>query len=159
MPGSCNPKMEPIRRSEVRSVKICFLLFHIDVCGMGARPRRGGWSFSMRPGSRRTWRPGGDWADVYVRRSRMALKPLTFIAALRCDRIDAPWFIDAPINGELLTLYIERILVPTLAEGDIVILDNLGSHKDQAYRAVQAAGAHLNQAQLCGRRILQIRAA
>ncbi|MBB2670683.1 UNVERIFIED_ORG: hypothetical protein GGE44_000224 [Rhizobium esperanzae] len=40
-----------------------------------------------------------------------SLKTLTFIAALRSDRIDAPWFIDAPINGELFTLYLERILV------------------------------------------------
>jgi len=71
-------------------------------------------------------------------------KTLTFIAALRCDRIDAPWVIDGPINGELFTLYVKKVLVPTLAKGDIVVLDNLGSHKGQAVRrAVRAAGAHL----------------
>lgn len=52
---------------------------------------------------------------------------MTFIAALRCDRIDAPWVVDGPINGEFFTLYVQKVLVPTLAKGDIVI--NLGSHK------------------------------
>jgi len=71
-------------------------------------------------------------------------KTLTFIAALRHDRIDAPWVIDGPINGELFRLYIEQVLAPTLAAGDIVVLDNLGSHKGKAARAaVRARGAHL----------------
>jgi transposase len=71
-------------------------------------------------------------------------KTLTFIAALRCDRIDAPWVIDGPINGETFLLYIEKILAPTLSPGDVVILDNLGSHKGKAARAiVRAKGAHL----------------
>ena len=61
-------------------------------------------------------------------------KTLTFLAALRCDRVDAPWVIDGPINGELFTLYVEKVLAPTLAKGDIVILDNLGSHKGKAAR-------------------------
>jgi transposase len=71
-------------------------------------------------------------------------KTLTFIAALRCDRVDAPWVIDGPINGELFTLYVEKVLAPTLTKGDVVILDNLGSHKGKAARrAIRAAGAHL----------------
>ena len=71
-------------------------------------------------------------------------KTLTFIAALRHDRIDAPWVIDGPINGELFLLYIKRVLAPTLSPGDIVVLDNLGSHKGKAARAaVRAKGAHL----------------
>ena len=71
-------------------------------------------------------------------------KTLTFIAALRAGRIDAPWVIDGPINGELFTLYVEKVLVPTLVPGDVVILDNLGSHKGQAARrAIRAVGAHL----------------
>ena len=71
-------------------------------------------------------------------------KTLTFIAALRCDRVDAPWVIDGPINGELFTLYVEKVLGPTLAKGDLVILDNLGSHEGQAARrAIRAVGAHL----------------
>lgn len=71
-------------------------------------------------------------------------KTLTFIAALRCDRISAPWVIDGPINGEIFTLYVEKELAPTLAERDVVILDNLGSHKGKAARRIiRAKGAHL----------------
>ena len=71
-------------------------------------------------------------------------KTLTFIAALRHDRIDAPWVIDGPINGEFFRLYIEQVLAPTLQPGDVVVLDNLGSHKGKAARvAVRARGAHL----------------
>jgi putative transposase len=74
---------------------------------------------------------------------------MTFLAALRHDRIDAPWVVDGPINGELFRLYVEKVLVPTLKPGDIVILDivfldNLGSHKSKAARAaIRAAGARL----------------
>ena len=63
-------------------------------------------------------------------------KTLTFIAALRHDRIDAPWVIDGPINGETFLLYVEKILAPTLSPGDVVVLDNLGSHKGKAARAI-----------------------
>ena len=69
---------------------------------------------------------------------------MTFIAALRYDRISAPWVIDGPINGELFTLYVEKVLAPTLARGEVVILDNLGSHKGKPARnAIRAQGAHL----------------
>ena len=68
----------------------------------------------------------------------------TFLAALRHDRIEAPCLFDGPINGELFLAYVERILVPTLAPDDVVILDNLGSHKSKAVRkAIRAAGAKL----------------
>ena len=68
----------------------------------------------------------------------------TFIAALRHDRIDAPWVIDGPINGDAFRTYVERVLVPTLSPGDVVIMDNLGSHKSPAIRsAIRKAGAHL----------------
>jgi transposase len=71
-------------------------------------------------------------------------KTMTFLAALRHDRIDAPWVVDGPINGELFRLYVEKVLVPTPKRGDIVILDNLGSHKSKAVRAaLRAAGARL----------------
>jgi hypothetical protein len=53
----------------------------------------------------------------------------TFIAALRHDRLDAPWVIDGPINRDLFDLYIETQLAPTLQPGDVIILDNLSSHK------------------------------
>jgi transposase len=71
-------------------------------------------------------------------------KTMTFLAALRHDRIDAPWVVDGPINGELFRLYVEKVLVPTLKPGDIVILDNLGSHKGHAVRsAIRGVGARL----------------
>ena len=71
-------------------------------------------------------------------------KTMTFIAALRSDRIDAPWLIDGPINGERFRIYVEKVLIPTLKPGDIVIMDNLGSHKGVAVRqAIRAAKAKL----------------
>jgi transposase len=71
-------------------------------------------------------------------------KTLTFLAALRCNGITAPCVFDGPINGESFLLYVRQILMPTLRPGDIVIMDNLGSHKADAIRqAIQAAGARL----------------
>jgi len=71
-------------------------------------------------------------------------KTMTFIAALRCDRIDAPCLFDGPINGELFLAYVRGCLVPTLQPGDIVIMDNLGSHRGKAVRkAIREAGARL----------------
>lgn len=71
-------------------------------------------------------------------------KTLTFLAALRNDCIDAPCVFDGPINGQLFTAYVEQFLVPTLKPGDIVILDNLASHKGKPVRdAIRAAGARL----------------
>jgi transposase len=68
----------------------------------------------------------------------------TFLAALRNDRIDAPCLFDGPINGERFLAYVEQFLVPTLKQGDVVILDNLGSHKAKAVRqAIRAVGARL----------------
>ena len=69
---------------------------------------------------------------------------MTFIAALRHDSIVAPWVIDGPINGEIFRTYVEQVLVPTLHPDDIVIMDNLGSHKAPAIRrAIRAVGAKL----------------
>lgn len=71
-------------------------------------------------------------------------KTATFLAALRNDRIEAPCLFDGPINGERFLAYVEQSLVPTLRPGDVVILDNLGSHKGKAVRnAIRATGAHL----------------
>jgi len=71
-------------------------------------------------------------------------RTLTFLAALRHDRIDAPCVLDGPINGQLFLAYVEQFLVPTLGKGDIVIMDNLGSHKGQAVRqAIRGCGARL----------------
>lgn len=71
-------------------------------------------------------------------------KTMTFLAALRCDQITAPFVLDGPINGESFKAYLEQVLVPTLRRGDIVVMDNLGSHKGSAIRrAIRAAGARL----------------
>jgi transposase len=68
----------------------------------------------------------------------------TFLAALRHDAITAPCVIDGPINGETFRAWVEQFLVPTLAPGDIVIMDNLGSHKGASVRAaIEDAGAQL----------------
>jgi transposase len=69
---------------------------------------------------------------------------MTFLAALRHDRVEAPWLIDGPINAQRFLIYIEQVLVPSLEAGDIVVMDNLGSHKGKAVRrAIRAAGARL----------------
>ena len=71
-------------------------------------------------------------------------KTLTFVAALRCDRITAPCVFDGPINGLSFLAYVTQFLAPTLRPGDIVVMDNLGSHKGAAVRhAIRATGAKL----------------
>ena len=90
----------------------------------------------------RGWAPRGQRIKAKVPHGRW--QTMTFMAALRHDRITAPWFLEGPINGEAFLLYIEKVLVPTLRHGDIVIMDNLGSHKANAVRrAIRAAGARL----------------
>lgn len=84
--------------------------------------------------------PFGHWNTLTPDPVRRRL----FIAALRHDRIDAPWVFDGPVNADIFRTYVEKVLVPTLHPGDIVILDNLGSHKAPAIRtAIRAAGARL----------------
>jgi transposase len=71
-------------------------------------------------------------------------RTLTFLAALRCDRIAESCVIDRPINGTSFRAYVEQFLVPTLSAGDIVVMDNLGSHKSQAvHHLIRSAGAKL----------------
>lgn len=71
-------------------------------------------------------------------------RTLTFLAALRADGIEAPCVFDGPINGAKFLAYVEQCLVPTLRPGDVVVMDNLGSHKSAAVRkAIRDAGAHL----------------
>ena len=69
---------------------------------------------------------------------------MTFLAALRHDRITAPCLFDGPINGQSFLAWVHQFLVPTLKAGDIVIMDNLGSHKGIAVRAaLRTVGAKL----------------
>jgi transposase len=71
-------------------------------------------------------------------------RTMTFIAALRSDRLDAPCVFDGPINGQCFRAWVDQQLVATLKPGDIVILDNLGSHKAKAIRqTIRAVGARL----------------
>jgi transposase len=71
-------------------------------------------------------------------------KTTTFLAALRHDRIDAPWLLEGPIDGESFRIYVEQVLLPTLRPGDIVIMDNLGSHRSYAVRRlIRSTGAKL----------------
>jgi transposase len=68
----------------------------------------------------------------------------TFIAGLRHDGLVAPAVFDGAINGELFLAYVEQVLVPTLRTGDLVVMDNLGSHKVAGVRAaIEAAGAEV----------------
>ena len=69
-------------------------------------------------------------------------KTTTFLAALRHDSVTARFVIDGPINGAIFRACVEQALAPTLAAGDIVVMDNLGSHKVAGMReAIEAAGA------------------
>ena len=71
-------------------------------------------------------------------------KTLTFIGGLRHDAVVAPCVFDGPINGDTFTAWVEQCLVPVLKPRDIVVVDNLGSHKgERARRAIRQAGAHL----------------
>ena len=80
----------------------------------------------------RTGIPHGHWRTT------------TFVAGLRLTGMVAPMVLDGPINGHAFQAYVDQVLVPELRPGDIVIMDNLGSHKARSVRAaVEAAGAML----------------
>ena len=71
-------------------------------------------------------------------------KTTTFVAGLRNTGMVAPMVIDGPINRDAFTAYVEQVLVPELKPGDIVIMDNLSSHKAPGVReAIEVAGAEL----------------
>lgn len=90
----------------------------------------------------RGWGPKGK--RLLGRAPQGRWRTLTFLGALRCDRLVAPCVFDGPINGVSFRAYVDQILLPTLKPGDIVILDNLGSHKSKAVRAtIREAGARL----------------
>ena len=68
----------------------------------------------------------------------------TFIAGLKCDGLIAPWVINAPMNRVIFETYIKTQLAPALNVGDVVIMDNLSSHKSQrAEHLIRAKGARL----------------
>jgi transposase len=90
----------------------------------------------------RGWAPQGSRLIGKVPDGRW--RTMTFLAALRHDRITAPWLLEGPIDGESFATYVEKVLLPTLRHGDIVIMDNLGSHRGKIVRAlIRSAGAKL----------------
>jgi transposase len=71
-------------------------------------------------------------------------KTTTFIAALRHDRVTAPFLLEGAMNGEMFKAYVEQILAPTLKRGDIVFMDNVSVHKVAGVReAIEGRGAIL----------------
>jgi transposase len=90
----------------------------------------------------RGWGPRGKRLRAYAPHGHW--RTLTFIGALCLDRLVAPCVFDGPINGACFRAYTEQQLAPILKPGDIVVMDNLGSHKGKAIRqAIQKAGAKL----------------
>jgi transposase len=90
----------------------------------------------------RGWGPKGDRLRAYAPQGHW--RTLTFVGALRCDRLTAPCVFDGPINGECFRAYVQQQLIPILKPGDIVVMDNLGSHKSAVLRQIiKAAGARL----------------
>jgi transposase len=90
----------------------------------------------------RGWGPRGN--RVIGKAPFARWKTMTFIAALRQGGIAAPCLFDGPINGEVFLAWVQQILVPTLKPGEVVIMDNLGSHRGKAVRrAIREAGAKL----------------
>lgn len=90
----------------------------------------------------RGWGPRGERLAGFAPDGRW--RTLTFLAALRVDALTEPCVIDGPINGEIFRAYVDQFLVPTLRPADIVVLDNLGSHRSEAVRqSILDAGAKL----------------
>jgi transposase len=71
-------------------------------------------------------------------------KTTTLVAALRVEGLTAPMVIDGAVNGDLFVAYVEQVLLPTLRPGDVVVMDNLSSHKRAQVRAlIEGAGCRL----------------
>ena len=88
------------------------------------------------------WAPRGERLRAAVPHGHW--KTTTFVAGLSLDGMIAPFVLDGPINRDAFETYVEKVLLPELVPGDIVIMDSLGSHKGPRTRAlIEAAGAHL----------------
>lgn len=71
-------------------------------------------------------------------------KSMTFICALRHDKLDAPWLLDGAMNGDAFKTYVEQVLCPVLKTKDIVICDNLASHKMSGIKElIESVGAEI----------------
>jgi transposase len=90
----------------------------------------------------RGWAPKGERLRGFAPHGRW--RTMTFLGALRCDNFTAPCVFDGPINGECFRAYVAQVLLPSLKPGDIVIMDNLGSHKSaEVRRMIRTVGARL----------------
>ena len=90
----------------------------------------------------RGWAPKGERLRGFAPHGRW--RTMTFLGALRYDNFTAPCVFDGPINGECFRAYVEQVLLPSLKPGDIVIMDNLGSHKSaEVRRMIRTVGARL----------------
>lgn len=90
----------------------------------------------------RGWAPKGERLRAFAPHGHW--RTLTFLGALRWDRLTAPCIFDGPINGECFRAYVAQQLLPVLKPGDIVIMDNLASHKSaELRRMIKTAGARL----------------
>jgi len=90
----------------------------------------------------RGWAPKGERLRGFAPHGRW--RTMTFLGALRCDSFTAPCVFDGPINGECFRAYVAQVLLPSLKSGDIVIMDNLGSHKSaEVRRMIRTVGARL----------------
>lgn len=106
------------------------LVFIDETWAKTTMTRRHGWTWRGQPLHGKA--PHGRWTTM------------TFLAALRHDRIAAPCLLDGPINGTSFLAWVRQFLLPTLNSGDIVVMDNLGSHKAIAVRqALRTVGAKL----------------
>jgi putative transposase len=90
----------------------------------------------------RGWGPRGEKIIAHAPHGHW--RTMTFVAALTTSCVQAPCVFDGPINGLCFAAWVEQFLVPTLRPGQIVVMDNLGSHKAKAVRAaIKATGARL----------------
>ena len=90
----------------------------------------------------RGWAPKGERCRASLPHGHW--KTTTFTAGLRLDGLVAPWLLDGPMDGEAFLVYVRRVLAPELKPGDIVIMDNLPTHKVAGVReTINTAGAGL----------------
>ena len=113
--------------SDLRLIGLCGPVFEFDgPCDIRSN-RRGGPFGVFRAGV-----PHGHW------------KTTTFVGALTLRGFIAPWVLDGPINRDAFETYVAKVLVPELRPGDVVVMDNLSSHKGPRVREmIEAIGAEL----------------
>ena len=103
---------------------------------------RPAWSSSTRPGPRPTWlRCAAARSAPAGQGAAWPMDDHDLPRALRHDRVEVPWLLEGPINGDSFRLDVDQVLIPTLQPGNIVIMDNLGSHRSSAVRRAPGRSA------------------